>query len=154
MRSIGRHFVPSVLPPFVSSVWIWSCNTGFLCHSKWLLPLGEKKRKWFWERWLSGLWQRSWKPPRGNPPWVRILLSPPFFFPFFQSTRRSKKFWLPIKPVDTKGFTKHIAVCLKHTQTSKSDRFSGKIRRFQSEFWRFRKPFKNKSQYRTHWLST
>ena len=31
------------------------------------------------EEWSSGLRQRSWKPPRGNSPRVRIPLLPPFF---------------------------------------------------------------------------
>jgi len=59
---------------------------------------------------------------------------PPFFLPPPDSLNQSQFAHLSLKPVDTKGFTKHIAVCLKHTQTPGSGRFSGKIRRFQSEF--------------------
>ena len=65
---------------------------------------------------------------------VRIPVSPPFFLPLPNSLNQSQFAQPSLKPVDTKGFTKHIAVCLKHTQTPGSDRFSGKIRRFQSEF--------------------
>ena len=68
------------------------------------------------------------------PPRVRIPFSPPFFLPPPDSLNQSQFALPPLKPVDTNGFTKHIAVCLKHTQTPGSDRFSGKIRRFQSEF--------------------
>ena len=67
-------------------------------------------------------------------PGVRIPLSPPFFLPPSESLNQSHFAQPPLKPADTKGFTNHIAVCLKHTQTPGSDRFSGKIRRFQSEF--------------------
>ena len=67
-------------------------------------------------------------------PRVRIPLSPPFLLPPPDSLNQSQFAQHPLKPVDTKGFTKHIAVCLKHTQTPGSGRFSGKIRRFQSEF--------------------
>jgi len=59
---------------------------------------------------------------------------PPFFLLPSDSLNQSQFAQPSLKPVDTKGFTKHIAVCLKHTQTPGSDRFSGKIRRFQSEF--------------------
>ena len=65
---------------------------------------------------------------------VRIPLSPPFFLPPSESLNQSQFAQSSLKPVDTKGFTKYIAVCLKHTQTPGSGRFSGKIRRFQSEF--------------------
>ena len=40
----------------------------------------------------------------------------------------------PLKPVDTKDFTNHIAVCLKHTQTAKSERFLPIFGPSQSEF--------------------
>ena len=56
-------------------------------------------------------------------PRVRIPLSPPFFLPPLESLNQSQFAQHPLKPVDTKPFTKHIAVCLKHTQTAKSDRF-------------------------------
>ena len=45
---MGRHSVLSVLPPSVSSVCIWSCNTGFLCHSKWLPPPGGEEKEMVW----------------------------------------------------------------------------------------------------------
>ncbi len=66
--------------------------------------------------------------------WFRIPLSPPFFWPPPDSLNQSQFAQPPLKPVDTKGFTNHVTVCLKHTQTPGSGRFSGKIRRFQSEF--------------------
>ena len=56
-------------------------------------------------------------------PLVRIPLSPPFFLPPSYSLNQSQFAQPPLKPVDTKHFTKHIAVCLKHTQTPNSDRF-------------------------------
>ena len=60
--------------------------------------------------------------------------APPFFLSLPNSLNQSQFAQPSLKPVDTKGFTKHIAVCLKHTQTPGSGRFSGKIRHFQSEF--------------------
>ena len=62
-----------------------------------------------------------------TPPRVRIPLSPPFFLPPSDSLNQSQFAQPSLKPVDTNGFTKHIAVCLKHTQTPGSGRFSGKI---------------------------
>ena len=56
-------------------------------------------------------------------PGVRIPLSPPFFLLPTDSLNQSQFAQPPLKPVDTKGFINHIAVCLKHTQTAKSDRF-------------------------------
>ena len=40
----------------------------------------------------------------------------------------------PLKPADTKGLTNHIVVCLKHTQTAKSERFLPIFGPSQSEF--------------------
>ena len=65
---------------------------------------------------------------------VRIPLSPPFFLPPPNSLNQSQFAQPSIKPVDTKGFTKHIAVCLKHTQTPGSDRFSRIFGPSESEF--------------------
>ena len=45
------------------------------------------------------------------------------FLPPSDSLNQSQFAHQSLKPVDTKGFTKHIAVCLKHTQTPGSDRF-------------------------------
>ena len=59
---------------------------------------------------------------------------PPFFLPSSESLNQSHFAQPLLKPADTKDFTKHVAVCLKHTQTPGSGRFPGKIRRFQSEF--------------------
>ena len=69
-----------------------------------------------------------------SPPRVRIPFSPPFFLPPSDSLNQSQFAHLSLKPVDTKGFTKHIAVCLKHTQTAKSERFLPIFGPSQSEF--------------------
>ena len=63
-----------------------------------------------------------------NPPLSAIFLLPT------DSLNQSQFAQHPLKPVDTKGFTKHIAVCLKHTQTPKSDRFSAIFGPPESEF--------------------
>ena len=75
-----------------------------------------------------------------RPPGVRIPLSPPFFLHPPDSLNQSKFTPPPLKLADTKGFTKSVAVCLKHTQTPKSDSFAPILPRFQSEFWEFRPP--------------
>ena len=49
--------------------------------------------------------------------------SPPFFLLPTDSLNQSQFAQPPLKHVDTKGFINHIAVCLKHIQTAKSDRF-------------------------------
>ena len=67
-------------------------------------------------------------------PRVRIPLSPPFLLPPSDSLNQSQFAQPPLKPVDTKGFTNHIAVCLKHTQTAKSERFLPIFGPSQSEF--------------------
>ena len=65
---------------------------------------------------------------------VRISLSPPFFLPPSDSLNQSQFAQPPLKPVDTKAFTNYIAVCLKHTQTAKSDRFLPIFSPLESEF--------------------
>lgn len=65
---------------------------------------------------------------------VRKPFSPPFFLPPSDSLNQSQFAQPSLKPVDTKGFTKHIAVCLKHTQTPKSERFSAIFGPPDSEF--------------------
>ena len=67
-------------------------------------------------------------------PGVRIPLSPPFFLSPSDSINQSQFAQPPLKPVDTKAFTNHIAVCLKHTQTAKSERFLPIFGPSQSEF--------------------
>ena len=67
-------------------------------------------------------------------PGVRIPLSPPFFLSSSDSLNQSQFAQPPLKPVDTKGFTNHIVVCLKHTQTAKSERFLPIFGPSQSEF--------------------
>ena len=67
-------------------------------------------------------------------PRVRIPLSPPFFLPPTDSLNQSQFAQHPLKPVDTKGFTNHVTVCLKHTQTAKSDRFLPIFGPLESEF--------------------
>ena len=67
-------------------------------------------------------------------PWVQIPLSPPFFLPPSDSLKQSQFAHPPLKPVDTKAFTNHIAVCLKHTQTAKSERFLPIFGPRESEF--------------------
>ena len=59
---------------------------------------------------------------------------PPFFLPPSDSLNQSQFAQPPLKPVDTKPFTKHIAVCLKHTQTAKSERLLPIFGPSQSEF--------------------
>ncbi len=66
--------------------------------------------------------------------WFRIPLSPPFFWPPPDSLNQSQFAQPPLKPVDTKAFTNHIAVCLKHTQTAKSERFLPIFGPLESEF--------------------
>ena len=56
-------------------------------------------------------------------PRVRIPLSPPFFVPPPDSLNQSQFAQPPLKPVAAKAFTMYVAVCLKHTQTAKSERF-------------------------------
>ena len=56
------------------------------------------------------------------------------FLPPSESLNQSQFAQPPLKPVDTKGFTNHIVVCLKHTQTAKSERFLPIFGPSQSEF--------------------
>ena len=63
-----------------------------------------------------------------NLPLSAIFLSPS------DSLNQSQFVQPPLKPVDTKGFTNHIAVCLKHTQTAKSERFLPIFSLLESEF--------------------
>jgi len=56
------------------------------------------------------------------------------FLPPSDSLNQSQFAQPPLKPVDTKGFTNHIAVRLKHTQTAKSERFYPIFGPSQSEF--------------------
>ena len=63
-----------------------------------------------------------------NPPLSAIFLPPP------DSLNQSQFAQPSLKPVDTKAFTNHIAVCLKHTQTAKSERFLRIFGPSQSEF--------------------
>ena len=67
-------------------------------------------------------------------PGVRIPLSPPFFLPPSDSLNQSQFAQPTLKPVDTKGFTNHVAVCLKHTQTARSERFLPIFGPLESEF--------------------
>ena len=69
-----------------------------------------------------------------SPPRVRIPLSPPFFLLPPNSLNQSQFAHPSLKPVDTKGFTNHVTVCLKHTQTAKSDRFLPIFGPLESEF--------------------
>ena len=68
---------------------------------------------------------------------VRISLSPPFLLPFFPSTQRSEKFWLPLKLVYSKGFTTFRPVCMKHTQNPSSGRFCRNNSENRPKFWDF-----------------
>ena len=68
---------------------------------------------------------------------VRISLSPPFLLPFFQSARRSEKFWLLLKLVHSKGFTTFLPVCMKHTQNPPGGRFCRNNSENRPEFWVF-----------------
>ena len=56
------------------------------------------------------------------------------FLPPSDSLNQSQFAQPPLKPVDTKAFTNYIAVCLKHTQTAKSDRFLPIFSPLESEF--------------------
>ena len=56
------------------------------------------------------------------------------FLPSSDSINQSQFAQPPLKPVDTKAFTNHIAVCLKHTQTAKSERFYPIFGPLESEF--------------------
>ena len=56
------------------------------------------------------------------------------FLPPSESLNQSQFAQPPLKPVDTKGFTNHIGVCLKHTQTAKSERFLPIFGPLESEF--------------------
>ena len=67
-------------------------------------------------------------------PLVRIPLSPPFFLPPLESLNQSQFAQSPLKPADTKGFTTFSPVCLKHTQTAKSERFLPVFGPSESEF--------------------
>ena len=67
----------------------------------------------------------------------RIPLSPPFFLPFFQSTQRSEKLWLPLKLVHSKGFTTFRSVCMKHTQNPPGGRFCRNNSENRPKFWDF-----------------
>ena len=64
----------------------------------------------------------------------RIPLSPPFFWPPPDSLNQSQFAQSPLKPADTKGFTTFSPVCLKHTQTAKSERFLPVFGPSESEF--------------------
>ena len=63
-----------------------------------------------------------------NPPLSAIFLHPP------ESLNQSKFTPPPLKLAAAKPFTQISSVCLKHTQTARSDSFAPILPRFQSEF--------------------
>ena len=68
---------------------------------------------------------------------------PPFFLLPSNSLNQSHFGSPSLKLPTANGFTKYGAVCLKHTQNAKSERFYPILPRFQSEFWEFPPPPEN-----------
>ena len=66
--------------------------------------------------------------------WVRIPLSPPFFFPLPISGKKRIFYSKAIKVIGVNELAKIAEVCLKHTQNLKKGLFQRKIMIPASEF--------------------